>query len=97
MQFIITAHDCTDEGALERRLAARDAHIQYTNSLIEHFICGVALLNDRGDMAGSVLIADFQDREAVDKWLENEPYVKGKVWEHIDVQECRVGPSFLKN
>ena len=28
MQFIVIAYDGTDEGALERRLAVRDAHLK---------------------------------------------------------------------
>ena len=65
--------------------------VSYSGNLLY----GVAMLNDEGVMVGSVLIADFENREALDAWLEQEPYVTGKVWERIEVSHCQVGPSFL--
>ena len=55
----------------------------------------VALLDEQEKMVGSVLITEFNSREELDKWLEIEPYVTGKVWEKIEVSPCRVGPSFV--
>jgi len=41
-----------------------------------------------------MLICNFKDRQELDEWLKIEPYVIRRVWEKIEVQPCRVGPSF---
>jgi hypothetical protein len=96
MQFIVSAWDGTDSMALERRLAARPAHLELGRRLRSqgHHLYGVALLDEGGRMVGSVIIADYASRSELDAWLAEEPYVTGKVWERVDVRPCRVGPSF---
>ena len=96
MQFIIIAHDYKD--GLERRLKVRSEHIKFGDKLVldGKALYGVALLDEKGDMRGSVYIMDFPSREELDAYLRNEPYVTGKVWEKIEVIPCKVGPSFTK-
>ena len=55
-----------------------------------------AILDDAEKMVGSMLVGDFADRAALDKWLEVEPYVTQNVWKKIEIQLCKVGPSFAK-
>ncbi|MDE5416048.1 YciI family protein [Alkalihalobacterium chitinilyticum] len=98
MQFIITAYDGTDEQALERRLGARDEHLQGVEERFkegEH-LYGAALLDDEGKMIGSVMVVDYPSKEALDEWLKVEPYVIQNVWQKIDVQPCKVAPTFMK-
>lgn len=96
MQFAIIARDYKDQEALSRRENARTAHIALSNEAKEkgQQLYGVAMLNDEGKMCGSVMIVDFPSQKEVDAWLAYEPYVVGKVWEHIEIVPCRVGPSF---
>ena len=96
MQFLVIARDGTDPEALNRRMAARPAHIEMGDRYRAEgkHMMGVALLDDAGKMAGSVMLVDFASREELDAWLAEEPYVRGKVWEHIEVSRCQVGPSF---
>ena len=96
MQFIIIAHDYKD--GLERRLRVREKHIQLGDKLVlaGKSLYGVALLDNKGDMRGSVYVMEFPSREELDTWLQTEPYVKEKVWEKIEVIPCKVGPSFTK-
>jgi uncharacterized protein YciI len=98
MRFIVIARDGTDEGALARRHAARDAHLALGDEGIARgeFLMAMALLNDDGQMVGSTMLVDFPDRAALDKWLEIEPYVTGGVWVDVEVQRVAVGPSFEK-
>ena len=97
MQFLILAYDGTDEGAPARRMQAREAHLatiaQYKAK--GHMIVGAALLNDAGKMNGSAIMADFPDRKALDGWLQKDPYVVSKVWERVQVIDCKLAPSFL--
>ncbi len=98
MQFAIIAYDGTDEQALDRRLGAREAHIKLGDQLVANgqAIFGAAIMSDTDKMIGSIEIVDFSSREALDEYLETEPYVLGNVWEKIEVVPCKVGPSYEK-
>lgn len=96
MQFVVTGHDGDDTGALERRLNARDEHLRLAEKMKSDgkLLFATALLNDGGKMIGSILIVEFENREAVDSWLKVEPYIKGEVWQRVEVVPCRVAPMF---
>jgi uncharacterized protein YciI len=98
MHFIITGHDGSDAGALERRMKVREEHMRGVDELVrkKRLLYAAALLNDAGTMIGSTMIVDFESREALDLYLATEPYVTGRVWEHIDVTPCKIPPLFLK-
>jgi uncharacterized protein len=101
MQFLVIGYDGTDEQALPRRLAVRERHIARNDELRDagNLLYGVAILDGDGKMIGSVLIYEFGSRTELDEWLKQEPYVTGNVWQKIEIQPCRVGPTFaaLKN
>ena len=99
MQFIIIGRDGTDSHAAERRKDMREAHLAQVEKAVQsgEQLMGAAMLNNNGDMTGSVMIVDFPDRIALDQWLENEPYVTGRVWQDIEVIPCKIPPVFLKN
>ena len=99
MQFIVIAYDGTDEEALSRRLAVREEHIKLGDKMVakDHMLHGGAILDDEGNMIGSVLVCDFPSRKELDAWLKIEPYVTGNVWQNIEVKPYRIGQSFLKN
>ena len=88
MQFIITAHD--GENMLTKRMAVRPRHLEGMAKLGDHIVCAGGLLDDEGQMKGSVLILDFEDRAALDDYLKNEPYVVEQVWEKIEVETVNV-------
>jgi len=98
MQFLVLGYDGSDEGALERRMTVREAHIALGDKMREQgtMLYGAAILDDHGKMIGSALICQFDSREQLDEWLKVEPYVTGNVWQTIDVRPCKVGPSFAK-
>jgi uncharacterized protein YciI len=99
MPFILIGRDGTDPDALSRRTAARPAHIAACDALAKagQALLGFATVDGKGQMNGSVMVLDFKDRAALDAWLASEPYVTGKVWESIEVLDCKTGPTFLKN
>ena len=98
MNFIITGHDGSDAGALERRMNVREEHMLGVAEMVKQkkLLYAAAMLDDAGTMIGSTMIVDFESQEALDQYLESEPYVTGKVWEKIDVTPCKVPPVFLK-
>ncbi len=96
MQFVVIARDGTDEKALERRLAVREKHLALGDKMRDEgtLLYACAILDETEKMVGSIMIVQFADRGQLDDWLKIEPYVTGGVWQDIDVQLCRVGPSF---
>ena len=91
MQFLITAYDGTDSEAQARRNAARPAHIDGAKSLLAggHVLIGGAIMNDDDEMIGSSLVVEFESRNELDQWLQNDPYVTFNVWQDITVQAFR--------
>lgn len=59
-------------------------------------IMAAAMIGESGNMCGSVLIVDFPDRQALDAWLKEEPYVTGGVWDEIEIIPCKVAPAFAR-
>lgn len=95
MQFVIIAKDAPDAEALNRRMAARAAHLKNTDTNMKNMIMAVAMLNDQGQMNGSIMVVDFPARSDLDAWLASEPYVTQKVWQDMTILPCKVSPSFM--
>jgi len=91
-QYLVTAYDHTDEGALQRRMNVRPHHLDEIKTLKEsgNYVLGGAILNESSDMIGSVMIMQFENEEALDAWKQNEPYITQGVWETVDVKPFRV-------
>lgn len=92
MEFLVTAYDGKDADAPARRAAARPDHIETAQSLKDegHVLIGGAILDDVGNMIGSSLVVRFENREALDNWLQNDPYVISDVWQEISVVPFRI-------
>jgi uncharacterized protein YciI len=95
MQFVVLGYDAKDDKALNRRMAVRENHLKLAKENHEngHLLYAAGLLDENGQMIGSNMIMEFVSRAALDNYLENEPYVKGKVWEEVDVFPALV-PNF---
>src|ERR1700712_3401187 len=91
-QYIVTGYDYTDAGALKRRMNVRPHHIDNLKVLKEtgNYIIGGALLNEEGQMKGSVMIMQFETEEALDAWKQSEPYITQGIWESVDVKPFKV-------
>lgn len=92
MQFLVTAYDGKDKQAQERRAAARPDHIEGAKALQEagHILIGGAILDEEGNMVGSSMVVEFENQEELEKWVNNDPYVTGNVWQEIYVSPFRV-------
>jgi uncharacterized protein len=92
MEFLLIAHDGTDEGALDRRLAARERHLALFDEFSRrgHFKYGCAILDDSQKMVASIVVCEFSSRgELEDLWLSQEPYILGEVWKTIEIRQIR--------
>jgi len=98
MEFLVTALDGTDAEALERRMAIRETHMAFARNMKAEgkLISACALIDDNGQMKGSVLIVDFESEQAIrEQWFPVEPYIYDDVWRDITIVPCRV-PDFLR-
>lgn len=91
-QYLITAYDYTDSGALDRRMNVRPHHLGGAKELKEsgNYVLGGAILNDDKKMIGSVMILQFETEEELETWTQNEPYITQKIWESFDIKPFRV-------
>src|SRR5438309_1686071 len=94
MQFVVTAWDFSDPEALSRRLANREEHLAGVRRMLSEgtFLSGGAILDSENRMIGSSVHVQFENRAALDQWLENDPYTKAKVWDSIEVREIKLFP-----
>lgn len=97
MQYLVTAYDGKDSGAAERRKNARQRHLAGVARFIEagKHLYAVAILDEAGDMIGSVMVVDFPSREALEReWLDSEPYITENVWKEVEIRPCKVPGLF---
>ncbi len=95
MQFIVRGLDGKDDGALDRRMAARQDHLAGAKKMYKKgkWLYAAAILNDDEKMVGSVIVCDFESKaDLKQQWLDTEPYVVGKVWEKIEITRVQVAP-----
>lgn len=92
MQFLLIAFDGTDPGAFERRMKVRPDHLEKIAVLKKRgeFLLGGAILDDSEKMIGSMIVYEFTDRAALDRSLENEPYIINNVWKKIEIRPYRL-------
>jgi uncharacterized protein YciI len=99
VQFMVIGSDGTDDGARERRMAAREDHLKSAKELYGRgaLLYAAGILDDDGRLVGSMMICDFPSREDLEEqWLKKEPYITGGVWKDIGVKRVQVAP-FLDN
>lgn len=73
MHFLFTAKDKAD--VLQTRLDNRAAHLDYIKET-GCVVFGGPLLNDDGDMFGSMLVIDVADKAAAEAFVAGDPYGK---------------------
>ena len=98
MQFLVLAYDGDDKDARHRRMKVREQHLEGVREALKEgkHLYGGAILDNEGNMIGSVMIVDYPSKEILEnEWLDNEPYVTGDVWRRIDIKPCRVAEVFM--
>jgi uncharacterized protein YciI len=92
MWYAIIGED--NENSLEKRLAARPAHLERLKQLTEKNRLLVAGPNpaidseDPGEagFTGSVIIAAFDSLDAARQWASEDPYAAAGVYKHVTVK-----------
>ena len=92
MWYAIVGEDV--ENSLEKRLAARPAHLERLNQLSQNNRLLVAGPNpaidneDPGEagFTGSVVIAQFDSLEQAQQWADEDPYIAAGVYKKVTVK-----------
>lgn len=92
MQFLLIAYDGTDPGAPQRRMKVREEHFNKIGQLKKagEFLFGGAILDETGNMTGSMIVYEFPDRTALDERLKEEPYITEGVWKIVEIRPFRL-------
>ena len=83
MTYLIT---CTDkENSIDLRLSTREEHIKYLKKIKKKLILAGPILDKNNNPVGTVLIVDFDNLNAVKKFLNEDPYSKVNLFNDIKI------------
>ncbi|WP_299916195.1 YciI family protein [uncultured Roseobacter sp.] len=82
MLVALIAHD--RPGALPIRQENRPAHVAYLKSSAVVQQAG-PLLDDQGEMAGSLIVLDVADMDAASDWAAEDPYGKAGLFASVQL------------
>jgi uncharacterized protein len=86
MLVALIAHD--KPGALDIRKANREAHLAYIKATGVVAQAG-PMLDDAGEMCGSVVILDVADMASARDWVNGDPYGKAGLFSEITLREWK--------
>ncbi|MBT8127913.1 MAG: YciI family protein [Gammaproteobacteria bacterium] len=92
MFYAIIANDVDD--SLEKRLAARPAHLERLNTLLDEgrlLLAGPLPAIDTEDpgeagFSGSLIVAEFKSLEDAEAWAADDPYKQAGVYASVTVK-----------
>ncbi|WP_323760614.1 YciI family protein [Maricaulis sp.] len=87
MLFLV--HTWDKAGALDIRVANRDAHIAWLKAAGDSVKAAGPWLDETDEMAGSMLIIEATDRSALEAWLATDPYQAAGLFERVEVAPYR--------
>ena len=84
MLFTFILIDKPEQGHLRQQV--RPEHKEYVGKAREKIAFAGPLVQDDGKtMIGSLLVIDFNDRDAAHEWLANEPFTKAGLYASVTV------------
>jgi len=82
---------CVDHpGALDRRMAAREAHLAYVREHLAMVKVAGPLLDDAGQMSGSMFVIEAPDKATVEAFSAADPYRLANLFERVEVRSWKV-------
>ena len=83
---MLAAVICTDKpGALETRMANREAHLAYIGETGVVVQAG-PFLDETGAMCGSLVILEVDDIEAARAWAKDDPYARAGLFSDVRIE-----------
>lgn len=83
MLFAIRCLDKPDHLSVRRE--NRPAHVDYLKSFDIHLFAAGPLLDDQGQMCGSLVIIDLPDRSAAEDFSVNDPYARAGLFAEVSI------------
>jgi uncharacterized protein YciI len=83
MRFALMTKD--KPGALQTRMDNREAHLAYITATGVVEMAG-PVLDDDGQMCGSLIVLDVEDLAAAQAWADNDPYAKAGLFEAVTLR-----------
>ena len=86
---------CVDKpNSLELRMATREAHLAYVGGFRDQLRLGGPMLNENGDMAGSIIMVEMETLAEAQALAAGDPYNQAGLFERVDITAFR--PSLGK-
>ncbi|MCK0097506.1 YciI family protein [Yoonia sp. F2084L] len=83
MRFALMTKD--KPGALQTRMDNRDAHLAYITETGVVEMAG-PVLDDDGQMCGSLIVLEVDDLAAAQAWADNDPYAKAGLFSDVTLR-----------
>ncbi|MGJ8589298.1 MAG: YciI family protein [Yoonia sp.] len=83
MRFALMTKD--KPGALQTRMDNREAHLAYITETGVVEMAG-PVLDDDGQMCGSLIVLEVADLAAAQAWADNDPYAKAGLFEAVTLR-----------
>lgn len=81
---------CVDKpNALDVRMGAREAHLAYVGGKRDILRLGGPMLDEGGNMAGSLMIVDVPDKAAAEAFSADDPYTRAGLWSRVEIAAFR--------
>lgn len=88
MPYVVETWDKIDHQLLRKKL--RQEHLDYLNQNLELLLACGAKLDDNGqDLGGGVYIIDVASRDAAQKFIEQDPFYIGGLFQKIKIDHWR--------
>jgi uncharacterized protein YciI len=87
MPFIIETFDKPDHKA--RRLAARDAHLDFLEASKALLLACGAKLDEAGDATGGLYIVDVESPAEAEAFIARDPFTEAGLFERVQVTRWR--------
>ena len=81
MHFVFYGKD--KKGALQVRVDNRPAHVEWLKS--NPIVLAGPMLDENGDMSGSMVVCEAADQAAADALFATDPYGKAGLFESVEI------------
>ncbi|MES2723491.1 MAG: YciI family protein [Pseudomonadota bacterium] len=81
---------CLDKpNALDLRMATRPAHLAYAGTFSNVVKLGGPILDDKGDMAGSLIVMEGETQEVAQAFNRDDPYTLAGLFQSVQILPFR--------
>jgi hypothetical protein len=83
MIYVFHMLDKPNQAALRQQI--RPEHKDYLAHMADRMAFAGPLVDEHGQMIGSLLAIDFESRHAAEQWLSHEPFTKAGVYGEVRI------------